>query len=214
MDFQIFFLFFPTKWPLQLNKTSFTVSGKTHLTPTSPRTNSQRALATIQWIRTWFTDSFAQPHKKQQLGNCHPLLWSLSSVNTFPHVASHAKKATLVGTLSTQMHFSGKTVSMGLTKQLYASLTLNLPFFPPFQETESSSKDGLSPLSLRSKSPTMPTSQSLKFLKNLRLQPPWSEFWSHISSTVAFLLAAKAKRCGKVWDSAVPAHHTSVQNLI
>ena len=40
MDFQSFFLFFPTKAPLQLNKTSFTVSGKTHWTPNKPKTKS------------------------------------------------------------------------------------------------------------------------------------------------------------------------------
>ena len=43
MNFQTFFLFFPTKGPLQLIKTSFTVSGKTHLTSTNPRTISHKA---------------------------------------------------------------------------------------------------------------------------------------------------------------------------
>ena len=48
MDFHIFFLFFPKKEPLQLVKTSFTVSGKTHCTPDNPRTISHRTLTTIQ----------------------------------------------------------------------------------------------------------------------------------------------------------------------
>ena len=49
MDFQIFFLFFPTKEPLQLNNASLTSSGNTHLTPTRARMISQRALTTIQY---------------------------------------------------------------------------------------------------------------------------------------------------------------------
>ena len=38
MNFQIFFLFFPTKESLQLNKTSFTVSEK----PTKRQTNQEQ----------------------------------------------------------------------------------------------------------------------------------------------------------------------------
>ena len=112
------------------------------------------------------------------------------------------------------MQLFGKTVSMGLANKLYASLTLNWSFLPPFQETESSSKEGLWPLKTWSKSPTISNSQSLKSFKKLRFQPPWPKFWSHISSTVAFLCTAMAKRWGKLWDSAIPAHQTSVQNLI
>ena len=51
-------------------------------------------------------------------------------------------------------------------------------------------------------------------LKNLRFQLPWPKFWSPISSTVAFLWEARANRWGKFWDSVVPVHQTSVQNLI
>ena len=101
MASQIFFLFSPTNEPLQLAKTSFTVSGKAHFTSTKPKTISHKALTTVQCIRIWFTLSSSHPHRKQQFGSCTPLLWSLSNVSTFPHVASHAKNATLVGTLAT-----------------------------------------------------------------------------------------------------------------
>ena len=118
MDFQIFFLFFPTNGPLQEVKASFTVSGRTHLTSTNPKIISHRALVTIQYKRIWFTFSSSQPHKKQQLGSSTPLIWSLSRVSTFPHVASQAKKATLVGTLSTHMLLEGKAVALRLSSSL------------------------------------------------------------------------------------------------
>ena len=107
MEFQIFFLFFPTKEPLQLNNASLTNSGNTHWTPTRARTISHRALTTIQCKRMWFTFFSSRPHKKQRLGSCHPRFLSLSKVRIFPHAASQAKKATLVGTLfqSTRVAF-------------------------------------------------------------------------------------------------------------
>ena len=83
MAFQIFFLFFPTNEPLQLAKTSFTISGKTHFTSIKPKTISHRALTTVQCIRIWFTLSSSQPHMKQRFGSCRPLLWSLSKVRAF-----------------------------------------------------------------------------------------------------------------------------------
>ena len=133
MEFQIFFLFFPIKGSLQLNNTSLTVSGNTHWTPHKARTISQRTLTTIQCKRIWFTLSSSQRHKKQRLGNCHPRFLSLSKVRIFPHVASQAKKATLVGTLSTQMQFFRKAMSLGAISKLCASLTPNFPFPLPFQ---------------------------------------------------------------------------------
>ena len=117
MEFQIFFLF-PTKEPLQLSNTSMTVSGNTQWTPNKARIISQRTLATVHCKRMWCTFSSSQPHKKQQLGSCHPLLWSLSNVRIFPHVASQAKKAALVGTLSTQMHLTGKSRELGAASRL------------------------------------------------------------------------------------------------
>ena len=108
MVFHIFFLFLPTKGPRQQNNVSLTFSGNTHWTPNKAKTISQRVLTVVQCKRMWFTFSSSQPHKKQQLGSCHPRLWSLSKVRIFPHVASQAKKAALVGTLSTQMHLTGK----------------------------------------------------------------------------------------------------------
>ena len=95
MNFQIFFLFFPTNEPLREIKVSFTVSRRTHLTSINPKIISHRALVTIQCKRIWFTFSSSQPHRKQQFGRCTPLIWSLSRVSTFPHVASQAKKQTL-----------------------------------------------------------------------------------------------------------------------
>ena len=53
MKFQIFFLFFPTKEPLQLSITSLIDSGNTHWTPKMARTISQRVLTTIQCKRMW-----------------------------------------------------------------------------------------------------------------------------------------------------------------
>ena len=88
MEFQIFFLFFPTKEPFQLSNTSMTVSGNTQWTPNKARIISQRTLASVQCKRMWFTFSSSQLHKKQQLGSCHPRLWSLSKVRIFPHVAT------------------------------------------------------------------------------------------------------------------------------
>ena len=105
MEFYIFFLFLPTKRPLQQNNTSLTVSGNTHWTPNKAKTISQRALTTVQCKRMWFTFSSSQPHKKQRFGSCHPRFCSLSNVRIFSQVTSHAKKTTLVGTLSTQMLF-------------------------------------------------------------------------------------------------------------
>ena len=108
MDFQIFFLFLPTKGPLQLNNTSFTVSRNTHWMPNKARTISQRTLTTIHCKRIWFTVSSSQPHKKQRFGSCHPLFWSLSRVRTFPHVASQAKKATWLGLYPPKCNSSGR----------------------------------------------------------------------------------------------------------
>ena len=48
MEFQIFFLFFPTKGPLQLSNISLTVSGNTQLALNKARTISQKTLTTIQ----------------------------------------------------------------------------------------------------------------------------------------------------------------------
>ena len=90
MEFQIFFLFFPTKGPFQLNNTSLTIFRNTHVTPNKASMISQRTLTTIQCKRIWFTVSSSQPHKKQQLGSCHPRFWSLSRVRIFPQVASQA----------------------------------------------------------------------------------------------------------------------------
>ena len=130
MDFQIFFLFFPTNEPLQEIKVSFTVSGRTHLTSINPKIIFHRALVTIQCKRIWFTFSSSQPHKKQQLGSCTPLNWSLSRVSTFPHVASQAKKQTLVGTLSTHILLAGNTVALGLCKCCYVPYGILLSCTP------------------------------------------------------------------------------------
>ena len=56
MEFQTFFLFFPTNGPFQLNNTSLIVSGNTHWIPVKARTISQRTLTTIQCKRKAFWD--------------------------------------------------------------------------------------------------------------------------------------------------------------
>ena len=63
MEFQIFFLFFPTKEPLQLNNASVTDSVNTHWTPTRARTISQRALTTIQCKRMIYIFLFTTSQK-------------------------------------------------------------------------------------------------------------------------------------------------------
>ena len=93
MDFHTFFLFLPTKEPFQLLRTSFTEFGNTHCTPHNARMISHNPFATVQWIKIWLIVSSSHPHKKHRLGNCHPLLCSLSKVRTFPQVAFQAKKA-------------------------------------------------------------------------------------------------------------------------
>ena len=68
MEFQVFFLFFPIKEPLQLSNTSITDSGNTHWTPKMTRAISQRVLTSVQCNRIWFAFSSSQPHKKHRLG--------------------------------------------------------------------------------------------------------------------------------------------------
>ena len=66
MDFHTFFLFFHTKEPFQLLRTSFTEFGKTHCTPHNARMISHNPFATVQWIKIWLIVSSSHPHKKHR----------------------------------------------------------------------------------------------------------------------------------------------------
>ena len=104
---QAFLHFLSTKEASQPKRVSLTVSGRTQLTPNKVNTRSHKTLALEQWTRMWFIVSSSAQHRKHMLAKFHPLLLSWSTVRTFPHEASQAKKPTLVGTQGLQMMLHG-----------------------------------------------------------------------------------------------------------
>lgn len=87
IDFQIFLLF-----PLQQQKASLIVLENTQQTLLRAYTIPQRDPITKQCNGNVVNRFFNETTQVASEGSCHPLLWSIYEVKTFPHAASKQKK--------------------------------------------------------------------------------------------------------------------------
>ena len=93
----------PIMEPCHPTRVSLTVVACSQWTLKRANSNCLRTLTLTQWRRMWFVDSSSYLQKKHLLTKGHSLFWSWSIVNTFPKLASHAKKLALESTQEFQV---------------------------------------------------------------------------------------------------------------
>ena len=78
-----FFLFFPTKDPCQIRRTSLIMKDITHWTSKRAKIRCHNKVTFGQWSRIWLANSSSPLYKKHLLGRRQPLLYSWSKVRIF-----------------------------------------------------------------------------------------------------------------------------------